>query len=124
MHKMDPFLRGFTEQIIDIHLEDKELRNMKAIVDVFGMRVKSRLDANVGFFLGYSYAELLMQFLIIRNRTPNKEETKQFLELLKRRFPEILNEIKKTKKPELREREDEVVPVDEIEVEPLEISRE
>ena len=124
MHKMDPFLRGFTEQIIDIHLEDKELRNMKAIVDVFGMRVKSRLDANVGFFLGYSYAELLMQFLIIRNRTPNKEETKQFLELLKRRFPEILNEIKKTKKPELREREDEVVPIDEIEVEPLEISRE
>lgn len=124
MHKMDPFLRGFTEQIIDIHLEDKELRNMKAIVDVFGMRVKSRLDANVGFFLGYSYAELLMQFLIIRNRTPNKEETVQFLELLKRRFPEILNEIKKTKKPALREREDEVVPVDEIEVEPLEISRE
>ena len=121
---MDPFLRGFTEQIIDIHLEEKELRNMKAIVDVFGMRVKSRLDANVGFFLGYSYAELLMQFLIIRNRTPNKEETVQFLELLKRRFPEILNEIKKTKKPELREREGEVVPIDEIEVEPLEISRE
>ncbi len=116
---MDPFLRGFTEQLVDIHLEEKELKNMRGIVEIFGLGVKSKLDAHLGFFLGCSYAEFLMQFLIMRSRLPNKEETAQFFKLLKRRFPEILNEIKKTKKSELKERDDEVMPASEIEVEPV-----
>lgn len=121
---MDPFLRGFIEQIIDVNLDERELRNMKAIVEIFHGGVKSKLDAHLGFLLGYSYAEFMMQFMIIRNRPPNREETEQFFNLLKRRFPEMLNEIKKTKKSEFMEREDEATPVSEIEVEPLEPMRE
>ena len=121
---MDPFLRGFIEQIIDVNLGEEELQNMKAIVEIFQGGVKSKLDAHLGFLIGYSYAELMMQFMIIRNRPPNREETEQFFNLMKRRFPEMLNEIKKAKKSGLMEREDEAVPVPELDVEPLEPMRE
>ena len=117
---MDPFLRGFSEQFIDVHLEEEEIRNMKAIVNMFGMGLKSKLDASVGFFLGYSYAELLMQFLILRNRLPNKNETKEFFDLIKRRYPEILKEIKREKKSMFHERNDEVISVSELELDHIE----
>lgn len=116
---MDPFLRGFTEQLVDVHLEQKELKNMRGIVEIFGMGIKSKLDAQLGFFLGCSYTEFLMQYLVLRSRLPKKEETLQFFNLLKRRFPEILNEIKKVKKSELKESVEEVTPVSDVEVEPL-----
>ena len=116
---MDPFLRGFTEQLVDLHLEEKEIKNMRGIVEIFGLIVKSKLDAQLGFFLGCSYTEFLMQFLVMRSRLPNKEETLQFFSLLKRRFPEILNEIKKVKKSEIKESDEEVTPISEVEVEPL-----
>lgn len=116
---MDPFLRGFIEQIIDVNLGEDELKNMKAIVEIFHGGVKSKLDAHLGFLIGYSYAELMMQFMIIRNRPPNREETEQFFNLLKRRFPEMLNQIKKVKKSGFLERGDEAPSIPELDVEPL-----
>jgi len=43
---------------------------------------------------------------------------------MKRRFPEMLNEIKKAKKSGLMDREDEAAPIPELDVEPLEPMRE
>jgi len=113
---MNPFLRGFSEQYIDIHLEGEEIENMKGIVDIFRMGIKSNLDAHIGFFLGYSYANLLMQHLILCNRLPDKEETIGYFNLLKRRFPEILSVIKSAKNSKLMEREDEVENISELNI--------
>ena len=121
---MDPFLRGFCEHYIDAHLEETEIQNIKGIIDIFGLSIKSKLDANLGFFLGYSYAQLLMQFLLLNNRLSNKDETIQFFNLMKRRFPEILREIKKTKKSEIKELDDKVTNITDIEVEPIQQTQE
>ena len=67
-----------------------------------------------------SYAELLMQFLILRNRLPNKGETKEFFDIIKRRYPEILKEIKREKKSMFFERDDEVISASEIELDHIE----
>jgi len=117
---MNPFLRGFSEQYIDIHLEGEEIENMKGIVDIFRMGIKSNLDAHIGFFLGYSYANLLMQHLILCNRLPDKEETIGYFNLLKRRFPEILKEIKSTKASSVLDRGDKLLSTSELEMEPVE----
>ncbi len=116
---MDPFLRGFSEQFVDIHLEKKEIENFKGILEIFNKGIKSNLDAQIGFFLGYSYAELLMQFLIMKNRLPDKEETADVFNMIKRRFPEILQQMKKVKNAKIYERDDAVIPSSEIDVEPL-----
>jgi len=92
-----PFLRGFLENYIDSHLAEAEVQNIKAIVDIFGLGIKSKLDAHIGFFLGCSYTELLLQFLILNNRLPNREETLMIFNLMKRRLPEIVREIKNVK---------------------------
>ena len=84
----------------------------------FSLGIKSKLDAEIGFFLGCSYAELLMQFLILRDRLPNKVEAEEFYKMMKRRFPEITQQIKKVKKAEITECNEEVLNVSEIDVEP------
>ena len=117
---MDPYLRAFTEQFVDTHLEEKELQNIKGIVNIFKLGIKNKLDAEIGFFLGYSYADLLMQFLILNSRLPNKDEVSQCFNLIKRRFPEILAEMKKTKNLKIIERDETVTPISEVEVEPFE----
>ena len=119
MTSIDPYLRGVSEQFIDIHLKEKELQNMSAIVDIFSLGIKNKLDANIGFFLGHAYAELLMQFLIINNRLPDKNETTNFFNLLKRRYPEIMNSLKKKRNNELLEHGEEVVSVADINIEPI-----
>ena len=101
---------------MDKHLEEDELKNMKAIVNVFRLGIKSRVDAEVGFFLGHAYAELLMQFLILNDRLPDKDETMELFNLLKRRFPEILSVIKSAKNSKLMEREDEVENISELNI--------
>ncbi len=113
---MDPFLRGISEHFVDKHLEEDELKNMKAIVNIFRLGIKSRVDAEIGFFLGHAYAELLMQFLILNDRLPNKEETLELFNLMKRRFPEILSVIKSAKNTKLMEREDEVESISELDI--------
>jgi len=116
---MDPLIRGFYEQYIDVHLKEKEIKNVKGIVDIFGMSIKNKLDANLGFFVGYSYAQLLMQFLILNNRLPNKEEMTQFFDLMKRRFPEVIREFKKTKGSQVKEPDEEIPVISELDVEPI-----
>ena len=119
MSKMDPFLRGFSEQFMDIHLEEKEIQNIKGIINIFKGGIKSNLDAEIGFLLGYAYAELLMQFLILKNRLPNKDESSEYYTIMKRRFPEIIQQIKKQKKSELLDRDDVVINVSEVDVEQM-----
>jgi hypothetical protein len=112
-----PFLRGFLENYIDSHLAEAEVQNMKGIVDIFGLGVKSRLDAHIGFFLGCSYMELLLQFLILNNRLPNKEEMLMVFNLMKRRLPEIIREIKNVKGSSIKDTDEAVVSFAEVEVE-------
>jgi hypothetical protein len=112
-----PFLRGFLENYIDSHLAEAEVKNMKAIVDIFGLGIKSKLDAHIGFFLGCSYTELLWQFLILNNRLPNREETLMIFNLMKRRLPEIVREIKNVKGSNIKDTGEAVVSFVEVEVE-------
>lgn len=116
---MDPFLSGLCQRYIDTQLEETEIQNIRGIIDLFGMGIKSKLDAIIGFFLGYSYAQLLMQFFILNNRLPNKEETEQYYNLMKRRFHEILSEIKKTKISKIKESDDALTTITDIEVDQI-----
>lgn len=116
---LDPLLRGFAEQFVDNHLQESQTQNMKGIVNIFRLGIKSKTDAEIGFFLGYSYAELMMQFLIMRDRLPDKEETTEFFNILKRRFPEIIQQVKKIKKSEIMDRDEGVLDVSEVDVEPF-----
>ena len=115
---MDPFLRGFNEHLMDTNLEDAEIQNLKGITRIFDKEIKSRMDAQLGFFLGYSYAKLVMQFLILKNRLPTKEETEGFFDLMKRRYPEVVATLKNVKTAKIKEREEKVVSIDELDVEP------
>ena len=64
---LDPFLRGFNESLMDTNLSGREIQNLKGITAIFGKEIKSKLDAQFGFILGFSYAKFLMQFLILRD---------------------------------------------------------
>lgn len=116
---MDPLLRGFAEQFVDNHLQESQIQNLKGIVNIFRLGIKSKTDAEIGFFLGYSHAELMMQFLIMRDRLPDKEETTEFFNILKRRFPEIIQQVKKIKKSEIMDRDEGVLDISEVDVEPF-----
>jgi hypothetical protein len=116
---LDPFLRGFNEQMMDTNLDESEIQNLKAITRIFDKQIKSRMDAQLGFFLGYSYAKLVMQFLILKNRLPSKEETQDFFDLMKRRYPEIASALKDVKAAKMKEREEKVVSVEDLDVKPL-----
>ena len=113
----DPFFRGFLEQYVDVHIDEAEIKNMKGVVDLFGFGIKSKLDAQIGFFLGCSYSEFLMQFLILNNRLPRKDEMLMFFNMMKRRLPEIIKEIKGTHGSNIKDVDEEVTPVSEVEVE-------
>lgn len=113
-----PFLRGFLENYIDSHLAEAEVQNIKAIVDIFGLGVKSKLDAHIGFFLGCSYTEFLLQFLILNNKLPNKEETLFFFNLMKRRLPEIIREIKNIRGSKIKDTDEALVSFSEVEIDP------
>ena len=115
---MDPFLRGFNEHLMDTNLEETEIQNMKGITRIFDKEIKSRVDAQLGFFLGYSYAKLVMQFLILKNRLPTKEETEGFFDLMKRRYPEVVATLKNVKTAKIKEREEKVVSIEELDIEP------
>lgn len=115
---MDPFLRGFNEHLMDTNLEETEIQNLKGITRIFDKEIKSRVDAQLGFFLGYSYAKLVMQFLILQNRLPTKEETEGFFDLMKRRYPEVVATLKKVKTAKIVEREEKVVSIEELDIEP------
>jgi hypothetical protein len=116
---VDPFLRGFNEQMMDTNLDESEIQNLKAITRIFDKQIKSRMDAQLGFFLGYSYAKLVMQFLILKNKLPSKEETQDFFDLMKRRYPEIASSLKDVKAAKMMEREENVVSIEDLDVEPL-----
>jgi hypothetical protein len=115
---MDPFLRGFNEHLMDTNLEESEIQNLKGITRIFDKEIKSRVDAQLGFFLGYSYAKLVMQFLILKNRLPTKEETEGFFDLMKRRYPEVVTTLKNVKTAKIMEREEKVVSIEELDIEP------
>ena len=115
---MDPFLRGFNEHLMDTNLEETEIQNLKGITRIFDKEIKSRIDAQLGFFLGYSYAKLVMQFLILKNRLPTKEETEGFFDLMKRRHPEVIATLKNVKTAKIMEREEKVVSIEELDIEP------
>jgi hypothetical protein len=115
---MDPFLRGFNEHLMDTNLEETEIQNLKGITRIFDKEIKSRIDAQLGFFLGYSYAKLVMQFLILKNRLPTKEETEGFFDLMKRRYPEVVATLKSVKTAKIVEREEKVVSIEELDIEP------
>ena len=119
MSSLDPFLRGFNEHLMDTHLDELEIQNLKGITAIFGTEIKSKLDGQLGFLLGYTYAKLIMQFLILKNRLPTKEETEGFFELMKRRYPEIVTILKKVRVAKLFEREEKVPSFVELDLEPV-----
>jgi hypothetical protein len=116
---LDPFLRGFNESLMDTNLSEIEVQNLKGITAIFSKGIKSKLDAQFGFILGFSYAKFLMQFLILKNSMPTKEETKEFFELLKRRHPEIVSILRDVRVADIVERNESVASFEEIEVEPV-----
>ena len=67
--EVDLFLRGFNESLMDTNLSETEIQNLKGITALFSKGIKSKLDAQFGFILGFSYAKFLMQFLILKNST-------------------------------------------------------
>ncbi len=116
---MDPFLRGFNESLMDTTLSEIEVQNLKGITAIFSKEIKSKLDAQFGFILGFSYAKFLMQFLILKNSMPTKEETNDFFRLLKRRHPEIVSILRDVKVADIVERNESVASFEELEVEPV-----
>ncbi len=115
---MDPFLRGFNESLMDTTLSEIEVQNLKGITAIFSKEIKSKLDAQFGFILGFSYAKFLMQFLILKNSMPTKEETETFFELMKRRQPEIASILRDVGVAKIVERNESVASFLELEVEP------
>jgi hypothetical protein len=115
---LDPFLRGFNESLMDTNLSAIEVQNLKGITAIFSKEIKSKLDAQFGFILGFSYAKFLMQFLILKNSMPTKEETKEFFELLRRRHPEIVSILRDVRVADIIERNESVASFEEHEVEP------
>lgn len=116
---MDPFLRGFNENLMDTNLSEIEIQNLKGITAIFSKDIKSKLDAQFGFILGFSYAKFIMQFLILKNKLPTKEETKGFFELIKRRRPEIVSILRDVRVADIVERNEAVASFEELEVEPV-----
>jgi hypothetical protein len=116
---MDPFLRGFNEHLMDTNLEEMEIQNLKGITRLFDKEIKSRRDAQLGFFIGYSYAKLVMQFLILKNRLPTKDETVGFFDLMKRRTPEIILTLKNVQTAEILEKNEKLVAIEELDIEPV-----
>jgi hypothetical protein len=114
--ELDPFVRGFNELLMDAHLDEIEIKNVKGITRVFDKQIKSRIDAQIGFLIGYTYAKLVMQFLILRNRLPDKGETEEFFNLMKKRYPEILSALKRGKVAEIMDRDDKVISIDDLDV--------
>ncbi len=114
---MDPFLRGFNENLMDTNLSESEIQNLKGITAIFSKGIKSKLDAQFGFILGFSYAKFNMQFLILKNRLPTKEETKGFFELIKRRHPEINSILRDVRVADIVERNEVIESFEEFEVE-------
>ena len=114
---MDPFVRGFNELLMDAHLDEIEIKNLKGITKVFDKQIKSRMDAQLGFLIGYTYAKLIMQFLILRNRLPDKMETEEFFNLMKKRHSEIESALKRGKVAEIIERDEKVVSIDDLDEE-------
>jgi hypothetical protein len=112
---VDPLLRGFNENLMDTNLSEIEIQNLKGITAIFSREIKSKLDAQFGFILGYSYAKFNIQFLILKNRLPTKEETTEFFELIKRRQPEIVSILREVKVADIVERNEAVAPIEEEE---------
>jgi hypothetical protein len=103
---------------MDTNLSKAEVKNLKGITALFRKEIKSKLDAQFGFILGFAYAKFTMQFLILRNRLPTKEETEGFFELIRRRHSEINSILRDVKAAEIIGRDDVVPSFDELEVEP------
>jgi hypothetical protein len=116
---LDPFLRGFNESLMDTNLSEMEIQNLKGITAIFGKEIKSKLDAQFGFILGFSYAKFLMQFLVLKNGMPTKQETKEFFDLLKRRHTEIISILRDVRVANIVERNESVASFEEIDVEPV-----
>lgn len=114
---MDPFVRGFNELLMDAHLDEIEIKNLKGITRVFDKQIKSRADAQLGFLIGYSYAKLVMQFLILRNGLPDKRDTEGFFDLMKKRLPEIESALKRGRVAEIVDKDEKVVSIDDLDVE-------
>ena len=102
---------------MDTNLSESEIQNLKGITAIFSKGIKSKLDAQFGFILGFSYAKFNMQFLILKNRLPTKEETKGFFELIKRRHPEINSILRDVRVADIVERNEVIESFEEFEVE-------
>jgi hypothetical protein len=102
---------------MDAHLDSIEIKNLKGITRVFDKQIKSRADAQLGFLIGYSYAKLVMQFLILRNGLPDKRDTEGFFDLMKKRLPEIELALKRVRVAEIVDKEEKVVSIDDLDVE-------
>jgi hypothetical protein len=112
---VDPLLRGFNENLMDTNLSEIEIQNLKGITAIFSKEIKSKLDAQFGFILGYSYAKFNIQFLILKNRLPTKEETTEFFELIKRRQPEIVSILREVRVADIVQRNEAVASIEEVE---------
>ena len=102
---------------MDTNLSESEIQNLKGITAIFSKGIKSKLDAQFGFILGFSYAKFNMQFLILKNRLPTKEETKGFFELIKRRHPEINSILRDVRVADIVERNEVIESFEEFKVE-------
>jgi len=104
---------------MDTNLDEMEIQNLKGITRIFDKEIKSRQDAQLGFFIGYSYAKLVMQFLILKNRLPTKDETVGFFTLMKRRSAEIISTLKNVQAAEILEKNEKLVAIEELDIEPV-----
>jgi hypothetical protein len=102
---------------MDSTLSEKEIQNLKGITAIFGKEIKSKLDAQFGLILGFSYAKFNMQFLILKNRLPTKKETWEFFEIITRRYSEIATTLRDVRVADIYERSESVASFEELEEE-------
>jgi hypothetical protein len=89
---MDILIRGLCEQYIDYRLEEREIREVRDLIDSIELPV-SKDDVLLGFFLGAASSQLRNFILAVYNRVPEEAEIEHYRKVLMRRAPEIIARI-------------------------------
>lgn len=89
---MDILIRGLCEQYIDYRLEEREIREVRDLIDSIEFPV-SKDDVLLGFFLGATSSQLRNLILAVYNRVPEQAEIEFYRKVLMRRAPEIITRI-------------------------------
>ena len=89
---MDILIRGLCEQYIDYRLEEREIREVRDLIDSIELPM-SKDDVLLGFFLGAASSQLRNFILAVYNRVPEEAEIEHYRKVLMRRAPEIMARI-------------------------------